>query len=385
MSAIDTSILVAGGGPVGLAAALLLDRPPHRVTLVAPPRHGDDRRTSALMAGSISLLERLGIWEQLRADAAPLRTLRIVDGTRRLIRAPEVAFDASEIGLDAFGYNILNATLVPALEAGLAASRVRRLPHLIETVDFGEGTAKASLSDGSTIAASLIIAADGRNSRVRDAAGISTQTWRYNQSALVLNIRHTAPHLDTSTEFHTEEGPFTLVPIPGNRSSLVWVGRPAETHRRAALSDAELAAAIEARSASILGAVTVDGDRQVFPLAGLHSDRLSAPRCVLVGEAAHLFPPIGAQGLNLGYRDVAALGDLLLETVDDPGAATVTAAFERRRRGDVLSRTAAVDALNRTLLTGFLPVQAARGLGLFMLDRIPPLRRAVMRQGVAAP
>ena len=151
-----------------------------------------------------------------------------------------------------------------------------------------------------------------------------------------------------------------------------------------ALTDAALAAEIETRSSAILGAVEIDGRRQAFPLSGMNVTRFAADRVVLVGEAAHVFPPIGAQGLNLGYRDVAALGDLLSGPLADPGHPRHLAAYESARRGDVLTRTAAVDALNRTLLNGFLPVQAIRGFGLFMLDRVPALRRAVMRQGVAA-
>ena len=194
---------------------------------------------------------------------------------------------------------------------------------------------------------------------------------------------HTIPHDDASTEFHTEAGPFTLVPLTGKRSSLVWVDRPAETERRLALSEAALAAEIETRAQSLLGAVAIDGRRQMFPLSGMNARRFAADRVVLVGEAAHLFPPIGAQGLNLGYRDVTALCDVLAGPPDDPGAGDVLAAYDRARRGDVIGRTAAVDALNRTLLSGFLPVQAARGIGLFLLDRLPPLRRFAMRQGVA--
>jgi 2-octaprenyl-6-methoxyphenol hydroxylase len=201
---------------------------------------------------------------------------------------------------------------------------------------------------------------------------------------MVLNFRHSLPHHDTSTEFHTEHGPFTLVPLPGERSSLVWVDRPETTAERMALDDDALALAIERRAASILGKVTVDGKRQSFPLSGMTPARFAAGRIVLAGEAAHVFPPIGAQGLNLGYRDVTALGDLLARTGGDPGDPALLAGYERARRGDVFLRTNAVDALNRTLLNGFLPVQAARGFGLFLLDRLPALRRAVMRQGVAA-
>jgi 2-octaprenyl-6-methoxyphenol hydroxylase len=374
--------IVVGAGPVGLAAALVLDRLGYDVALIAPEAPAD-RRTSALIGGSVALLERIGVWPAIEAGAAPLRSLRIVDATRRLIRAPEVTFNASEIGLDAFGYNVPNTVLIEALDAAVARSPVTRVLSRIESVTPGEASITAHLPDSSERSAALIVAADGRHSRVRDSVGIPVNEWRYRQSALVVNLRHSEPHHDTSTEFHTETGPFTLVPLPGRRSSLVWVGRPADIEREALLSDSDLAAHIEERSASILGSVTLDGPRQVFPLAGMNAARFIADRVALVGEAAHLFPPIGAQGLNLGYRDVAALGEALTGPLADPGDARRLAAYERARRGDVLTRTAAVDALNRTLLTGFLPVQGVRGLGLFLLDRIAPLRRAVMRQGVA--
>ena len=376
-------IAVVGAGPAGLAAALLFDRIGYRVALVAPPREAADERTSALLAGSIGLLERIGVWQRLAPEAAPLRTLRIVDGTRRLIRAPEVTFHAGEIDRDAFGYNLRNATLVAALEAAVADAALLRVVASAETAVSGADEATVRLANGEAITARLVVAADGRRSPMRDSAGIAVRAWRYDQAALVVNLRHAEPHDDTSTEFHTEHGPFTLVPLPGNHSSLVWVDRPAAAERRAALPDDQLAAEIEARSAGLLGAIAIAGKRQVFPLAGMNAARFAKDRIALIGEAAHLFPPIGAQGLNLGYRDVTALGAILENRPHDPGAPARLAGYQRARRGDVLARTAAVDALNRTLLTGFLPVQAARGFVLFLLDRVPALRRAVMRQGLA--
>ena len=376
-------VIVAGAGPVGMAAAIEMHRAGYTVTVVAPARSEADHRTSALLAGSIAFLETLGIWSALMPVAAPLKSLRIIDGTRRLIRAPEVVFHASEIGLSAFGYNLPNSALNAELDRALAATGAQRLTASVEGVQQNDDSVTASLSSGTSISARAIIAADGRKSRVREAAGISVREWRYPQTALVVNIGHRLPHDDTSTEFHTEAGPFTLVPLPGRRSSLVWVDRPEATERRMATSDADLAAEIEARSGSLLGEVTIDGPRQTYPLAGMSADRFAAQRVMLVGEAAHLFPPIGAQGLNLGYRDVAALGRVLAGRPRDPGSDDRLAAYDRARRGDIRSRTAAVDALNRTLLTGFLPIQGLRGLGLFLLDRVPSLRRAVMRQGIA--
>jgi 2-octaprenyl-6-methoxyphenol hydroxylase len=378
-----TSIAVVGAGPVGLAAAALLADIGHDVTLIAPAAP-PDRRTSALLAGSVALLERLGVWGELAPTSAPLRTMRIVDGTQRLIRAPEVAFEAGEIGLPAFGYNIANAALVAALEAAVAARRVRRVDALADTVSFSADDVTITASKGEPITARLVVAADGRRSKLRDAAGIVAQEWRYPQSALVCNLAHTLPHHDASTEFHTEHGPFTLVPLPGNRSSLVWVDAPDETRRRLEASETDVAEEIERRSASMLGKITIEGARQAFPLSGMSVRQLAKSRVMLVGEAAHVFPPIGAQGLNLGYRDVAALGEVLAAPADDPGSADALAAYERSRRVDVMSRTAAVDALNRTLLSDFLPASALRGLGLFLVDRVPPLRRFAMRQGLAA-
>ncbi len=379
----SATVAVVGAGPVGLAAALILADGGYDVVLVGP-RAPADERTSALLAGSIVLLQRVGVWPGISEEAASLRTLRIVDATHRLIRAPEVTFRAKEIGRDAFGYNVPNSTLIAALEAAVAEAGIRRVDALAETARVGAEDIAVGLSNGDDVTTRLVVAADGNRSRMRAAAGIATNTWRYDQSALVCNICHTLPHDDTSTEFHTETGPFTLVPLTGKRSSLVWVDRPDETSRRLGSDDGTLAAEIEERSAAILGGITVDGGRQAFPLAGMSARRFAAGRVMLVGEAAHLFPPIGAQGLNLGYRDVAALAEVLAGPLNDPGADGACAAYDRARRTDVVTRTAAVDALNRTLLSDFLPVQGLRGLGLFLVDRVPALKRLAMRQGLAA-
>ena len=380
----QVDIAVVGAGPVGLAAALLLDRLGYRVALIAPAIARADHRTSALLSGSVRLLDRIGVWETASKAAAPLRSLRIVDATGRLIRSPEVIFHAGEIDLEAFGYNIPNSALVEALEARLQASGVLRISAMVDDIRFPEERVAVSLSDGSAISTLLVAGADGRASKTRQAAEIGTREWRYDQSALVANLRHSRPHECTSTEFHTPTGPMTFVPLEGQRSSLVWVGSRAETDYRAALDEADFVKELEERSSWLLGDLEIEGGRQTFPLSGLNAESFAGRRTVLLGEAAHLFPPIGAQGLNLGYRDVSALGKILARRRPDPGKADVTSAYDRARRSDVFLRTTAVDALNRSLLNGFLPVQGVRGLGLFMLDRVPVLRRALMKQGVAA-
>jgi 2-octaprenyl-6-methoxyphenol hydroxylase len=313
--------------------------------------------------------------------------MRIVDDTGRLWRAPEVKFACGEIDLDAFGQNIENRHLIAALDA-----RARALPSLrivedeVRSLDPDDDAATVSLAGGETLRAPLVVGADGRCSLCRDAAGIGVDTRSYRQTALTVCLTHSRPHRDASTEFHTPSGPFTLVPLPGNRSSLVWVLDPADADDLAALDDAELSAEIERASHSILGKITVEPGRGLFPLSVTTARRFADRRIALIGEAAHVIPPIGAQGLNLGLRDAATIGEIAVaahRAHHDIGGDDVLARYDKMRRGDVGSRSIAIDLFNRTLLTDFLPVQGLRGIGLYMLDQIGPLRRAVMREGVA--
>ncbi len=383
----EGNAIVVGGGPAGLTAAVALAAGGIPTVLAGKGPGKADNRTTALLAGSVTALETLGVWELCEAQAAPLRTMRLVDDTGRLWRAPEVKFEAHEIDLDAFGYNIENRHLVAALE-----ERARALPalRLIEDevleVAPGEDAVAVTLKSGETLRAPLVVGADGRRSLCRVAAGIALDERRYRQTALTLCLRHSRPHRDASTEFHTPSGPFTLVPLPGDRSSLVWVLDPADADELAALDDGELSDEIERASHSILGKISVEPGRGLFPLSIATARRFGAGRIALVGEAAHVVPPIGAQGLNLGLRDAAAICELAVEAQrrgHDIGGDDVMTRYERMRRADVGSRTLAIDLFNRTLLTDFLPVQSARGFGLYLLDRIGPLRRAVMREGVA--
>jgi 2-octaprenyl-6-methoxyphenol hydroxylase len=378
--------VIVGGGPAGLTAAITLAGADIATVLAGKRPAATDNRTTALFAGSVTALETLGVWDLCQAHAAPLSVIRIIDDTGRLWRAPEVKFNAEEIGLEAFGYNIENRYLVAALE-----QKARTLPALrmiddeITGVDPSADTVAVSLKTGGTLTAPLVIGADGRRSLCRQAAGIGIDERRYRQVALTVCFAHSRPHHDISTEFHTPAGPFTLVPLPGQRSSLVWVLDPREAEEIAALDDAELSADIERRAHSIVGKVTVELGRGLFPLSVATARHFAAQRIALIGEAAHVIPPIGGQGLNLGLRDAATIGELAVAAHRrgrDIGAAEVLTRYDQMRRSDVAGRTLAIDLLNRTLLTDFLPVQGARGLGLYVLDRIGPLRRAVMREGV---
>jgi 2-octaprenyl-6-methoxyphenol hydroxylase len=380
-------IVVVGAGPAGLTAAIALAVAGVETVLVGKRPDRADNRTSALLAGSVAALEVLGVWEACRAHSAPLRTMRLVDDTQRLLRAPEVSFSASEIGLEAFGSNIENVHLVAALEARAAAlAQLTRIDAAAARVTIGEHAAAVALDDGRKVAAPLVVGADGRKSLCRAAAGIATDGSTYPQAALTLNFAHARPHHGISTEFHTETGPFTLVPLPGDRSSLVCVVEPAEADRLAALDADTLSETIERRSHSILGKVAVEPGRGVFRLGVETAVRFAANRIALVGEAAHVIPPIGAQGLNLGLRDAATIAELAVAARRDGvdvGSDRVLAGYDGLRRPDVTGRTVVVNILNWSLLADFLPAHGLRGLGLYLVDRIGPLRRAVMREGVA--
>jgi 2-octaprenyl-6-methoxyphenol hydroxylase len=378
---------VVGGGPAGLAAAIALARAGANTVLVARRVPYADNRTTALLGGSVDFLDSLGVWQDCADRAAPLKAMRLVDDTGRLIRAPEVRFTAAEIGLDMFGYNIENRTLVAALEQCAAACPgLTRIAEDAETVVSNPDAVTITTISGQSVTARLAIGADGRHSLCREAAGISVNRRELGQTALTFNITHARPHHNASTEFHTPHGPCVFVPLSGDRCSVVWVAAPKEAERLFALDDAALSDAAEKQSHFIFGHVHVEPGRHMFPLSIERPHRYADRRIALVGEAAHVVPPIGAQGLNLGLRDamdIAAAVERAKAAGEDPGAPPVLARYGAARRADILSRTFAIDIANRSLLSDFLGVQSLRAAGMHLIGSIGPLRRLAMREGLA--
>lgn len=380
-------VAVVGGGPSGRIAALSLARKGLNTALIAPFEGSLDQRTTALWQKSLGLLKDLGIWEAIKPGAAPLKKMRMIDGSSRLVRAPETVFDSAELGIEEFGFNILNSELNKVLAAACSdEDLVTCIDDYAGTARFGGKCVEIGTKSGAKVTARLAVAADGRNSLLRTEAGIEVKRWSYPQTALVLNLAHSLPHHGISTEFHTPTGPFTLVPLPGQRSSLVCVETAEVAEDLQGMDKIRLALELERRAGSILGKFTVVSDPQTFPLSGMTAESVAAHRLALVGETAHVFPPVGAQGLNLSMRDVSDL----VETVSrahsrglDIGDLNSLKPYEVKRLSDIRSRTNAVDMLNRSLLTDFLPVQAARSAGMYLAGKIGPFRRLLMREGMA--
>ncbi len=380
-------VLVVGTGPSGLATALALARSGVETVLAGPPPAAPRARTAALFSGSIDLLRHLGVLAACADGSAAIKAIRLIDDTGGLLRAPEALFTAADAGLEVLGFNIPNSVLLAALETAVHAEpRIQIVTTVAVTgLETGEAQVIARLAEGGTLAARLVVAADGRQSVCRTAAGIGTHGWSYPQTAVVALVEHTRPHRNVSTELHRRPGPLTTVPLPGLASSLVWVEDTRRAEALLALDETAFRAELDRHLKGLLGPIRATTARAAFPLGVTTADRFAARRVMLVGEAGHVIPPIGAQGLNLGMRDVAMLADFVGEAVaagGDPGAGDVLAAYDTARRGDIGTRTFAVDMLNRTLISGLLPADLLRGLGLHALNSIGPLRRAVIRQGL---
>jgi 2-octaprenyl-6-methoxyphenol hydroxylase len=373
--------IVVGSGPTGLAAACLLAHDNIKTAIIAP-EPPIDHRTTALMDPAIRMLKYIGIWPgDISQHCAPLKQLHIIDDTGNTVTAPNIEFASTELGLDAFGYNVPLASLVPAMKTRaieLGATFVNATAAKFENMN---NLARITTSDDEVYEAAVILAADGANSTIRGAAGFKVESSQFDQSALTTSFAHSSPHDFISTEFHKSAGPFTTVPLPGNRSSLVWMGRPDRIDHLKSLSDADLAVEIQLETRGLFGRISSIGQRAVFAMRSQRAEIFAANRVMLIGEAAHQFPPIGAQGLNMSLRDAAHAADLILHA-DDPGSAGILSEYNRLRQSDVAPRAVAISWINASLLSELLPATLARVAALTAATAFPQLREFVMKQGM---
>ena len=395
MTRTETNILLAGGGVAGLTAAAAFGTAGFRVTIVDPTSpvttddaEGSDLRTTAFLQPAQQFLEAAGIWDKLAPFAAPLQVMRIVDAASD----PHVVrdFDARDISDKPFGWNLPNWLLrremvtrlaeLPNVDFRPGAGFVRMLPRTQQAI--------VSLTDGTQASARLVIGADGRQSAVRRDRDISVTTMRYGQKALTFAVTHAEPHNNISTEIHRAGGPFTLVPLPDHQgqpcSAVVWMDSGAAIQRRATLSDRAFEAEINDRSGWRFGPLTLASKRSIWPIISQVADQLTAPRPALVAEAAHVMPPIGAQGLNMSLRDLACLLDLATAQPDAIGSPKMLAAYAQRRHADIKLRVTGIDALNRASMAGNPLVQNIRAKGIEALYGLSPVRRSLMQLGLGA-
>lgn len=386
-------VIVAGAGAAGLAVACQLAETGLKTAVISPffpqkkPKGQRDPRTIALMQPSMRLLEHMGLWPQpLKNASSPLMRLRLLDDSGNLLDGTNVTFTADELSDEPFGWNvplpeieIAFFELAKSLGVEIIVDKTLAAPALGETVEV-ETQANGVLS------AKIVIACDGRDSALRQSAGIGIARWSYDQVAIGAVFSHSAPHNDMSTECHKQDGPLTTVPMPDNHSSLVWMVRPERGRQLMALNDEEFAIELQSELHGELGLIESITDRKSFPMQGLNAMTYGKNRVFLVGEAAHVVPPIGAQGLNMSLRDGAMVCEVISEAMAkgaDIGSDKVLAAYDSARRRDVWPRQKIIDLMNRSLLSSIPAFHTARALGLNLVNRIGPLRQKVMREGIS--
>ncbi len=387
---LDIDVLVVGGGLAGLAMTARMAVAGYSALCVeAGQRPTDetaerDKRTTAVLMPGVETLRKTGAWDEIGAGAQPMVGLRILDcGGKTPDAREDVLFDATELGDGPFGWNVENGKGRLALANRIDALRNATLicEASVERSLVRRDGIIATLSTGQTVHARLLVGADGRRSTVREAAGIGHRDWSFGQKIIACRITHSAAHEGISTEMHHVGGPLTFAPLPGNASGVVWMNPDAEAERLIALEDAAFMGALQERSQGTVGTITAVENRATWNSGITVTKALTAPRTALIAEAAHAFPPIGAQGFNTSLRDVETLAAITEES-DDPGADAVLSKYARQRMPDILARTAGVDLLNRSVLSSMPFIRDLRRMGLSTLGKTAPLKRFAMRVGM---
>lgn len=395
MTSRTCDIFISGGGVAGLTAAAAFGAAGFDIVIVDPAapvtaveEDGADLRTTAFLQPARDFLIRAGIWERLKPYATPLQTMRIVDASRD--DAVERNFESSEISEEPFGWNLPNWLLRREMVA-----RLGELPNVefLTGVGFKSMVSRTSaglvrLSDGSKVTCQLVIGADGRSSAVRQALGIDASTTRYGQTALTFAVSHDAAHGNISTEVHKTGGPFTLVPLPDHEgrpsSAVVWMTDNANAARLMELDAGGFASEATERSGGVMGDLSLLTRRTSWPIISQMAERLTGPRAALVAEAAHVMPPIGAQGLNMSLKDLSTLLDLADQHCATVGSPAMLDAYQKARHADVKLRVTGIDLLNRASIAGHPILQDMRRFGMQALHDVKPIRTTLMQMGLGA-
>lgn len=391
---LQVDALVAGGGMAGLTMGLALAKGGLSVAVIerqAPPAFRDptfDGRTSAIAYGSANVFDGIGVWSGLAPRAQPIHDIRVADGS--LLDGPSSLFlhyDHLELGENPLGYILENRDIRDTLLREAAAVETLHLmaPASVAAVEREIGGATVTLEDGREISTRLIIGADGRNSPLREGAGIRTTRFDYTQTAIVCTVAHARPHAGVAVELFLPSGPFAMLPMTEQRSSVVWTEKKALAPDILALDDETFLYELQRRFGDWLGEIDVEGPRFAYPLGLMHAARYTDRRLALIGDAAHVIHPIAGQGLNLGIRDVAALAESIVDAHRlglDIGDGPVLARYERWRRFDNVFMAATTDVLNRLFSNDIGPLRLARDLGLAAINRLPPAKRFFMRHAM---
>ena len=386
----DTDVLIAGGGFTGLTLAIALRQalgPTFAVALADPSlgkSHADDARASAIIAAARRLFETIGVWPSVADEAQPILDMVVTDSRLAdAVRPVFLSFAGDIEPGEPFAHMIENRHLVEVLEAKARELEIELRATAVAHFAAQPQNVDVQFADGSTMAARLLVAADGARSTIRQAAGIATHGWEYPQSAIVTTVGHERDHAGRAEEHFLPSGPFAILPLKGRRSSIVWTEQTDEAERIVALPDVAFHDELEKRFKLHLGEINVVGARRVLPLGFFVARSFVAARIALVGDAAHVIHPIAGQGLNMGLKDIAALAEVIVDAARlglDPGSATVLEQYQRWRRFDTMTMGLATDGLNRLFSNRSDVLRLLRDVGLGMVDRLPGLKRLFMRE-----